>query len=137
MGLPVLNELRAELRALKAMYYFYLVDMYGRVPIVTRSGIPSDSLTLAERKEVWQYAVDELQQTMPLLSREKSQIPENEYYGRMTYFVATFVLMKLYLNHVVYTGDENPALYDSIADYADMLSNYYTLEENLQDNTSA
>lgn len=45
-----LNELRAELRALKAMYYFYLVDMYGRVPIVTRSGIPSDSLTLAERK---------------------------------------------------------------------------------------
>ncbi len=129
-----LNELRAELRALKAMYYFYLVDMYGRVPIVTRSGIPSDSLTLAERKEVWQYAVDELQQTMPLLSREKSQIPENEYYGRMTYYVAQFVLMKLYINHPVYTGEVNTALYDSVLVCADRLSTSYTLEPALFSN---
>ena len=132
----LLAEYKAELRAVRAMYYWYLLDLYGRVPVVTRTNIPTDSVQLASRKEVYSFAVKELQEAMPLLAHDVANQPLGQYYGRMTYFVATFVLMKLYLNHVVYTGDENPALYDSIADYADMLSNYYTLEENLQDNFS-
>ena len=132
----LLAEYKAELRAVRAMYYWYLLDLYGRVPVVTRTNIPTDSVQLASRKEVYSFAVKELQEAMPLLAHDVANQPLGQYYGRMTYFVATFVLMKLYLNHVVYTGDENPALYDSIANYADMLSNYYTLEENLQDNFS-
>ncbi len=73
---------------------------------------------------------------MPLLAHEHAHESLGSHYGRMTYYVASFVLMKLYLNHVVYTGEEQPALYDSIVNYANMLSSYYSLEENLQTNFS-
>ena len=132
----LLAEYKAELRALRAMYYWYLLDLYGRVPIVTRMNIPTDSLQLAPRKEVYNFAVKELLEAMPLLSKSYANQPLGIYYGRMTYFVASFVLMKLYLNHVVYTGEEQPALYESIVDYADILSLFYILETNLRDNFS-
>ena len=112
------------------------LDLYGRVPIVTRMDIPTDSVQLASRKEVYDFAVSELHESMPLLAEDVAHQPLGEFYGRMTYFVAAFVKMKLYLNHVVYTGTEQPALYDSIVNYADMLSNYYWLEEDLRNNFS-
>ena len=132
----LLAEYKAELRAVRAMYYWYLLDLYGRVPIVTRTDIPTDSIQLASRKQVYQFAVKELQESMPLLAKDHANHSLGEYYGRMTYFVASFVLMKLYINHVVYTGEEQPALYDSIVSLADMLSNYYWLENNLENNFS-
>ena len=132
----LLAQYKAELRAVRAMYYWYLLDLYGRVPIVTRMDIPTDSVQLASRKEVYDFAVSELHESMPLLAEDVAHQPLGEYYGRMTYFVAAFVKMKLYLNHVVYTGTEQPALYDSIVNYADMLSNYYWLEEDLRNNFS-
>ena len=132
----LLAEYKAELRAVRAMYYWYLLDLYGRVPIVTRTDIPSDNVQLASRKEVYDFAVNELREAMPLLAHEYANEPLGAYYGRMTYYVASFALMKLYLNHVVYTGEEQPALYDSIVNYADMLSNYYRLEENIRANFS-
>ena len=132
----LLAEYKAELRALRAMYYWYLLDLYGRVPIVTRTDIPTDSVQLASRKQVYDFAVSELLESMPLLGNDYANLPLGTYYGRMTHSVATFVLMKLYLNHVVYTGVEQPALYDSIVAYADMLSLLYCLEENLMLNFS-
>lgn len=131
-----LAEYKAELRAMRAMYYWYLLDLYGRVPIVTRTDIPTDSVQLASRKEVYDFAVNELKESMPLLAVDFANRPLGIYYGRMTYYVASFVLMKLYLNHVVYTGVEQAALYDSIVDYADELSAVYRLEESLRDNFS-
>lgn len=131
-----LTEYKAELRALRAMYYWYLLDLYGRVPIVTRTDIPTDSVQLASRRQVYDFAVSELLESMPLLANDYANLPLGTYYGRMTYSVAAFVLMKLYLNHVVYTGVEQPALYNSIVDYADMLSFLYSLEENLMLNFS-
>lgn len=132
----LLAEYKAELRAVRAMYYWYLLDLYGRVPIVTRMDIPTDSVQLASRKEVYAFAVNELREAMPLLAWDYANRPLGEYYGRMTYYVASFVLMKLYLNHAVYTGEEQPALYDSIVNYADILANNYELEEDLQVNFS-
>lgn len=130
----LLAEYKAELRALRAMYYWYLLDLYGRVPIVTRTDIPTDSVQLASRKEVYEFAVNELLESMTILPVKIANAPLGSYYGRMTYLVASFVLMKLYLNHVVYTGEENPALYDAIVSYADMLSGFYILESNLMAN---
>ena len=132
----LLAEYKAELRAVRAMYYWHLLDLYGRVPIVTRTDIPTDSLQLASRKEVYDFAVKELREAMPLLAHEAANQALGQYYGRMTYYVASFVLMKLYLNHVVYTGVEQTALYDSVMRYADTLSIYYALEKNLQTNFS-
>ncbi len=131
-----LRALKAELRALRAMYYFYLVDMFGRVPIVTCSDVASESLTLADRGEVYDFAIKELQAAMPLLTHELSNDPLGEYYGRMTYYVARFVQMKLFLNHKVYTGKEDLALYDSVLVCADDLAKKYQLETELATNFS-
>ena len=132
----LLAAYKAELRAVRAMYYWYLLDMYGRVPIVTCTDIPTEEVQLASRKEVYDFAVKELQESMPLLPQDVANEPLGQYYGRMTYYVASFVLMKLWLNHVVYTGTEQPALYDSIVNYADKLSLFYELETNLRTNFS-
>ena len=132
----LLAAYKAELRAVRAMYYWYLLDLYGRVHIVTCTDIPTEEVQLASRKEVYDFAVKELQESMPLLPQDVANEPLGQYYGRMTYYVASFVLMKLWLNHVVYTGTEQPALYDSIVNYADKLSLFYELETNLRANFS-
>jgi len=132
----LLAKYKAELRAVRAMYYWYLLDLYGRVPIVTETEVPTYSIKLASRKEVFEFAVNELNDAMPLLAYESATNSLGEYYGRMTHFVAVFVLMKLYLNHPVYTGEEHPALYDSVVNYAEMLETYYALENDLMMNFS-
>ena len=124
----------AELRAVRAMYYWYLMDLFGRVPLVTRTNIPSDSIQLAPRTEVYHFIEKELREAMPFLAMDYSNEPLSEYYGRMTRHVASFVLMKLYLNHVVYTGVEQPAVYDSVIAMGEQLGNYYSLEEFLESN---
>ncbi len=131
-----LTCLIAELRALRAMYYFYLVDMYGRVPVVTKSTVSADSLELADRKDVYSFAVNELREAKQNLSYVKSTDPLGALYGRMTCDVAQFVLMKLYLNHPVYTGSEQKALYDSVLTISDDLSLSYSLEDDLMANFS-
>ena len=132
----LLAEYKAELRALRAMYYWYLMDLYGRVPIVTSTDVRTENVQLASRKEVYDFILNELEESMPRLALDYANQPLSSHYGRMTYFVASFVLMKLYLNHVVYTGVEQPALYDSIVSYADMFSHFYVLEERLRTNFS-
>ena len=101
----VLNEYVAELRAVRAMYYFYLMDMYGRVPIVTTTATTTSTMTISTRKQVLDFVVSELQTVAPLLSEAKSN-QSGDYYGRMTRPVAYFLLAKLMLNAEVYTDND-------------------------------
>ena len=39
----------AEVRALRALFYYYIMDMYGRVPIVTSYEQPQDEVVQSER----------------------------------------------------------------------------------------
>lgn len=91
----------AEVRALRAMYYYYLVDMFGRVPLVLSSSTPMKEVKQSSRQEVFEFVVKELQETAPLLNAERSN-QLGDYYGRMTRPVAWFVLAKLALNAEVY-----------------------------------
>ncbi len=101
-----LQEYKAELRALRAMYYFYLMDLYGRVPLVTTTGIRSSEMTLCERQELFYWIYDELNGALPHLRVDWSQYPKTGYYGRMTAYVAYFVMMKLALNAEIYTDND-------------------------------
>ena len=100
------ETMKAELRAVRAMYYFYLMDLYGRVPLVTTTGGKSSELWLSERREVFLWIVSELQQSLPLLADEPSQHTESQYYGRMTAPVVRFLLAKLMLNAEVYYDND-------------------------------
>jgi len=94
----------AEVRAMRAMYYYYLIDLFGRVPLVVSSSTPINEVTQNSRKEVFEFIVKELQEAAPLLSETHSNKP-GIYYARITRPVVYFLLAKLALNAEVYTDN--------------------------------
>ncbi len=95
----------AEVRAMRAMYYYYLMDLFGRVPLVLSSSVSMNEVVQSERKEVFDFVVKELRESAPLLSENRSNQP-GDYYGRLTRPVAYFLLAKLALNAEVYTDND-------------------------------
>lgn len=102
---PYYEVYKSEVRALRAMYYFYLLDMYARVPIVESSLTQMKDVKQATRSEVFNFVKKELEESIPLLEDEKSA-DQGEYYGRMTKAAAYFLMAKLALNAEVYTDDD-------------------------------
>ena len=94
-------EYTAEVRALRAIYYWYLMDLFGRIPIITTSKTSLSQLEQMPRSQIFKFVCTELQQVCPNLHHENSARP-GDYYGRVTYHVACFVLAKLMLNAEVY-----------------------------------
>jgi hypothetical protein len=91
----------AELKVLRATYYWVLCDMYGNVPIVTDFNVPADFLPeQSTRQEVYDFIVSEITDNIDQLSEKKDETT----YGRMNKWVAHTLLAKLYLNAGVYTG---------------------------------
>ena len=92
---------RAEVRALRAMYYYYLTDLFGSIPLVLSSKVASKDIVLSERENIFNFIFKELQETAPLLPAQFSNRSGN-YYGRLTRPVAYFLLAKLALNSEIY-----------------------------------
>lgn len=95
----------AEVRALRAMYYYYLLDLFGRVPLILSSSASMSDVVQSERKEVFDFVVKELQEAVPLLTENRSN-RSGDYYGRLTRPVAYFLLAKLALNAEVYSDND-------------------------------
>lgn len=96
---------KAEVRAFRAMYYYYLLDMFARVPIVESSLTQMADVEQSERSEVFAFIKKELEESIPLLVDAKSA-DNGEYYGRVTKAVGYFLMAKLALNAEVYTDDD-------------------------------
>lgn len=98
-------DFAAEVRAVRAMYYYYAMDMFGRIPILQSATQKTADIRQSNRSDVFWYVVKELQDVAPLLANEHSNLQGN-YYGRVTRPVAWFLLAKLSLNAEVYTDDD-------------------------------
>ena len=99
------QSFRAEVRALRALYYAYIMDMYGNVPIASATDpntAPTEKTKQYSRPAVFRDIFNELQEVEPLLPDEHSNY-EGKYYGRITRPVANFILAKLALNAEVYS----------------------------------
>lgn len=89
----------AELKVLRAYYYFLLLDGFGNVPIVT--DFTSEELPEQNtRQEVYDFVVSELISNIPRLSETADQ----SMYGRMNKWAGKALLARIYLNAGVYTG---------------------------------
>lgn len=99
-----LQEYKAEVRGVRALFYYYLLDLFGRVPIVVDSNISVNDVKQNKRSEVFKFVVDELQSIMMQLRDVRSNYV-GEYYGRMTSSVVFFLLAKLALNAPIYMDD--------------------------------
>lgn len=102
------EEYRAEIRAIRAMFYYYAMDMFGRVPFVLSSAEQLHSSLFqgqADRSSIFQFVFQELQQVLPSLPDQHSN-KEGNYYGRITQPVVNFLLAKLALNAEIYMYDD-------------------------------
>lgn len=102
------EEYRAEVRAVRAMFYYYAMDMFGRVPLVLSSAEQLHSSLFqgqTDRSSIFQFVFQELQQVLPSLPDQHSN-KEGNYYGRITQPVVNFLLAKLALNAEIYMYDD-------------------------------
>ena len=102
------QEYRAEVRAIRALFYYYAMDMFGRVPL-TLSGDEQLYSSLFQgqndRSSIFHFVFQELQQVLPYLPDQRSNM-EGNYYGRITQPVVNFLLAKLALNAEIYMYDD-------------------------------
>jgi hypothetical protein len=95
------ESILAELKVLRASYYYVLCDMFGNVPIVTDFNVPEGFLPEQHtRKEVYDFIVKEITDNISLLS-DKS---DKSTYGRFNKWAARTLLARIYLNAGVYAG---------------------------------
>lgn len=102
------KEYRAEVRAIRAMFYYYAMDMFGRVPLVLSTDEQRYSSLFqgqTDRSSIFHFVFQELQQVLPSLPDQHSN-KEGNYYGRITQPVVNFLLAKLALNAEIYMYDD-------------------------------
>ncbi len=95
----------SEVRGIRAICYWYLLDLFGRVPIVTINSVSMNEVKQSERSEVFKYIINEFKESYPYLPQRNSA-NAGEYYGRVTADVVNFVMAKLMLNAEVYADDD-------------------------------
>jgi hypothetical protein len=99
----VARPFTGELRVLRALWYYWLLDSFGNVPLVTRFDVPDDfAPTNNTRQEVYAFVESEVTEVLPLLTQQL----DGATYGRIQFYAAQALLAKLYLNASVYIGTE-------------------------------
>ncbi len=91
----------AETRVLRALFYWWLIDLYGDVPLVTDAETdPDNPPAQTSRAEVFDWIESEI-----LASRDDLETSHGSSgLGRVTTGAANTLLATLYLNAEVYTG---------------------------------
>lgn len=131
LSLMEYERFTAEVRALRAIYYWYLLDLFGNVPIVTSTTVSMNEVKQSSRLEVYNFVRDELEESTKFLPQVNSA-QKGQYYGRVTLPVAIFMLAKLYLNAKVYSGTPQ---WGKCIEYCDLLSQlHFDLSPDYDDN---
>lgn len=133
------DGLVAELKILRAYYFYHGIDLFGGIPMSTdfeNTELP----TITDRKSAFEFIVNDINENIGLLQDYSS--PET--YGRATKSVGYAILAKLYINSEEWTGtarwDEAKAACDAIINMnhyilePDYFSNFSPTNENSQEN---
>ncbi len=95
----VKNTSIAEMRTMRSLFYFYMMDMFGGVPLDTVYG-DTQLKERATRTQVFNYVESELKAAIPFLKTSSGAVT----YGTPTRYMAYALLAKIYQNAEVYTG---------------------------------
>lgn len=113
----------AEARFLRAMYYYFAMDIYGNVPFVTEEdGIGAFLPQQISRADLFTYIETELLETIPSMAA-----PRTNEYGRADQAAAWMLLAKMYLNAEVYLGSGNAKYTECIAYCNQIINAGYSL----------
>jgi starch-binding outer membrane protein, SusD/RagB family len=117
----------AEAKALRAFYYYLLLDTFGNVPLVTvAQSDPANPPAQGSRAEVFAFVETEMKAALPSLL-------DTPPYGRFSKGAANAVLAKIYINSQAWTGTARWAEAITAAD-AVINSGKYELAANYFDN---
>ena len=99
-GMDGKDPMVAPLRAIRAYYTFWMMELYGDVPILERNLEADEVAERKPRAEVARWIEQELLEAIPHLT-ETNDVTT---YGRPNKWMAEALLVKLYLNWGVYTN---------------------------------
>ncbi len=125
--LELLPILMAEVRLLRAFYYWWLLDLFGGVPIITDATAYLDNPPQqSTRQEVFDFIVEEINAALPDLQESPSHS------GRVSKGAANTLLATVYLNAEGYTGT---AMWNECVEACDAVINSgnYDLLSNFND----
>ena len=105
---PVKTSALAELKAMRSLYYFFMMDLYGNVPIIDSFPVKVQPPT-AKRSDVFNYIEKSLKDILPTITTQV----DGSTYGRATKYMVFALLEKMYLNAEYYTG--TPRYADAVA----------------------
>lgn len=115
---------RAEVRFLRVYFYYYLLDMFGNVPIVT-DNTTFTSTPQSTRKQLYNFVEAELLSVEP----ELPAVGYKEDYYRVDKAAAWLLLSRLYLNAPVFCSANTE--YNKAAQYAHkVIQSSYELATN-------
>ena len=92
----------AEVRFLRALYYYYLMDLYGNVPFALE--ISAESPEQISRAELFNWIESELKEAVGSMLTPAARTSSSDGYGRADQDAANLLLARMYLNAEVYTG---------------------------------
>lgn len=108
----------AEVRFLRALYYYYLMDCFGNVPFATQ--VSAECAKPIKRAELFTWIETELKESQPNLIESKARTSSDDGYGRADKDAANLLLARMYLNAEVYTGT---AKWNEAKEYAEKVIN--------------
>ena len=108
----------AEVRFLRALYYYHLMDCYGNVPFATE--LMSSPPPQIQRAELFKWIESELLAVKDQMLPPAARTSKDNGYGRADQDAANLLLARMYLNAEVYTGS---ARWADAKEYAEKVIN--------------
>ncbi|WP_295334698.1 RagB/SusD family nutrient uptake outer membrane protein [Flavobacterium sp.] len=123
-------EYRSEIKALRALAYYHLMDLFGKAAFNTENQPVAIAGEEYNRQELFQYLETELTTLIPEL-----KAPRTNEAGRLDQAFARMILAKMYLNAEVYIGQNR--YQDCMTQCEAIIAGGYVLENNYLDNFKA
>lgn len=114
----------AEVKAMRDLFYFFMMDLYGNIPIIDTFPVVGYPAT-QPRAQVFAFIEKDLLSLLPSLSTTVDATT----YGRATKYMAFALLEKMYLNAAYYTGTPRYTDAVSMADSI-LINGPYSLDAN-------
>ncbi len=108
----------AEVRFIRALYYYHLMDAFGNVPFATKlMSTPPEQIN---RADLFKWIESELLDVKDKMLAPAVRKDTDSGYGRADQDAANLLLARLYLNAEVYTGTAN---WNGAKEYAEKIIN--------------
>ncbi|MEX2234041.1 MAG: RagB/SusD family nutrient uptake outer membrane protein [Cyclobacteriaceae bacterium] len=119
---PDISKFHAEARFLRALAYYYGLDLFANMPFVTEADLPGAYFPPQKtRGELFDYVESELKAIKPEMGAPRFE------YGRADQGACAMLLAKLYLNAQVYLGEGSAKYTEAIAELNEVIAGGYSL----------